>query len=186
MFAMNHGFGHEKDIKSTTSRKVVEKKSVVPSSEKGNEPLTAHSTDQQPFLAIAQQLLSPIRKAAVHKKVISPCSISGIYLKSNPCVISLTALLLLIEHKLYFRVAARKLVQDFGFQHRVTGLIKDSHTGPHDVQPKACLTCRLQKSDIEFQMFSQRRHFKPVTAPITSSRAQTEDAEMRKGSRVIW
>ncbi len=57
---------------------------TVPSSEKGYKSLTAHSTDQQPFLAIAQQLLGPIRKATIHNKIVCPCLISGIHLKPNP------------------------------------------------------------------------------------------------------
>ncbi len=35
---------------------------IVPSPENGYKSLTAHLTDQQPFLAIAGQLLGPIRK----------------------------------------------------------------------------------------------------------------------------
>ena len=79
----------------------------------------------------------------------------------------------------------RKLVQNFGFQDIVTGFVKDCNTGPHCFQLKACLPRTLQKSYIEIQMCSQRRHFKSITAHVASGRAQTEDAEMRKGGRVI-
>jgi hypothetical protein len=34
---------------------------IILSSEKGYKSLTAHSTDQQPFLAVAGQLLGPMR-----------------------------------------------------------------------------------------------------------------------------
>jgi hypothetical protein len=61
---------------------------IVPSPENGSKSLTAHSTDQQPFLAVAQQLLGPIRKAAVHKKILCPCLILGIYQKANPYVMA--------------------------------------------------------------------------------------------------
>jgi hypothetical protein len=44
---------------------------TVPSSEKGYKPLTAHSTDQQPFLVIAQQLKG--NKPALLAGLLSLC-----------------------------------------------------------------------------------------------------------------